>query len=335
MKCVFFEQMAQDLHVGFYGFMLKRSIFNKNIFVFALICGLFTTAIRAQESHAFSNAPKDERINLNLPTTALNNPKVGGFENFYSVLEQTLTKRGKKREDICDEKDLVASRILREYGSVFLVIDTVLPPPVCIFSNSEDVDNFQKQLGIATQIIEGTKIELQPAAMEALMKARSEAFFAGLDITPRDGSIAGRRGFSETARLWNSRFEPACAYWLKKGRLTQEQVDKLKTLPMKEQVKEVLQLEKTGIYFNSAFNNSILYSVAAPGTSQHLALLAFDVVEFENEQVREILAKHGWYRTVQNDRPHFTFLGHKEEDLPKFGLRKIVNGNGKFWIPNT
>ncbi|HQU86467.1 MAG TPA: hypothetical protein PKY59_25275 [Pyrinomonadaceae bacterium] len=327
--------MAQDLHVAFYGFMVKRKIFNLNLFIFALVCGLFTIAVKAQDESSFTNAPNEERRNLSVPSKNPNTPTVSGFDNFYSVLEQTLVKRGKKREDICDEKDMVASRILREYGSVFLVIDTALPPPVCVFSSSEDVENFQKQLGIATQIIEGTTIELQPVAMEALIKARSEALFKGLDITPRDGSIAGRRGFSETARLWNSRFEPACAYWLKKGRLTQEQVDKLKALPMKEQVKEVLQLEKMGIYFNSAFNNSILYSVAAPGTSQHLALLAFDVVEFENEQVREILAKYGWYRTVQNDRPHFTFLGHKEEDLPKFGLKKVVNFNGKFWIPNT
>lgn len=291
--------------------------------------------MQAQEHSSFAVSAGEERIRINMPSANAVKPEVPGLQNFYSVLEQTLLKRGKKKEDICDQKDIVASRILREYGSVFLVIESALPPPVCMFSSSEDVEIFQKQLGIASQNIEGTIIELQPVAMEALLKARTEALFKGLDITPRDGSIAGRRGFGETIRLWNSRFEPACDYWMKKGRLTPEQVSKLKALPLKEQVKEVLQLEKQGIYFNSAFNNSILYSVAAPGTSQHLALLAFDVVEFENEKVREILAKHGWYRTVQNDRPHFTFLGHKEEDLPKFGLKQIVNFNGKFWIPNT
>lgn len=327
--------MAQNLHVSFYGFMVKLLIFPKYFFVFALIGSFFVTAIRAQEQNFAVSSIETKATPTATPTFSLKKPEIPELKNFYSVLEQTLIKRGKKKEDICDEKDMVASRILREYGSVFLVIDTALPPPVCMFSSSEDVDVFQKQLGIESQILAGTVIELQPVAMKALLKARTEALFKGLDITPRDGSIAGRRGFSETLRLWNSRFEPALNYWLKKKRLTQEQADKLKALPLKEQVKEVLQLEKQGIYFNSAFNNSILYSVAAPGTSQHLALLAFDVVEFENEQVREILAKHGWYRTVQNDRPHFTFLGHKEEDLPKFGLKKIVNFNGKFWIPNT
>lgn len=327
--------MAQNLHVSFHGFMVNRLIFTRYFFVFALIGSFSITAIQAQE-HNFAVSPSEEKRNLTLPeTSSLKKPDFPELKNFYSVLEQTLIKRGKKKEDICDEKDMVASRILREYGSVFLVIETALPPPVCMFSSSEDVEVFQKQLGIESQIFNGTTIELQPVAMKSLLKARTEAIFEGFDITPRDGSIAGRRGFSETLRLWNSRFEPALDYWLKKGRLTQEQADKLKTLPMKEQVKEVLELEKQGIYFNTSFSNSILYSVAAPGTSQHLALLAFDVVEFENEQVREILAKHGWYRTVQNDRPHFTFLGHKEEDLPKFGLKKIVNRNGKFWIPNT
>lgn len=329
------------MHVGFYGYMLKREFLTKYLLVSTLICGLFSNAIRAQETKAFAAATNEEPVHLNVanPVNTPNSAPSGReplvLRNFYSVLEQTLTKRGQKKEDICDQKDAVASRILREYGSVFLVIDNAMPPPVCMFSSPADVLNYQKQIGISRQIIEGTIIELQPAAMDALLKARTEALFAGLNITPRDGSIAARRGFEETLRLWNSRFEPALNYWQRQGRITREEAERLKTLPIKAQVSAVLQLERQGIYFNSTFNNSILYSVAAPGTSQHLALLAFDVVEFENEQVREILAKHGWYRTVQNDRPHFTFLGHKEEDLPKLGLRKIVNANGKFWIPNT
>ena len=86
--------------------------------------------------------------------------------------------------------------------------------------------------------------------------------------------------------------------------------------------------------YNPTFNFSILYSVAAPGTSQHLAMLAFDVNEYQNEEVRNILAKHGWFRTIRNDHAHFTFLGRQEADLSKFGLRVIITGKGKFWIPN-
>ena len=99
-------------------------------------------------------------------------------------------------------------------------------------------------------------------------------------------------------------------------------------------MREVLELEREGIYFNTFFDNSILYSVAAPGTSQHLSMLALDVKQFNDPAVRKILAKHGWFRTVQNDQPHFTFLGHKEKDLKKMGLKQIETKDGEFWIPD-
>jgi hypothetical protein len=133
--------------------------------------------------------------------------------------------------------------------------------------------------------------------------------------------------------LWNDRFNKGCEHWKGKGRLTADQISRLKGLPIKEQVSEVLELEKKGIYFNTFFNNSILYSVAAPGTSQHLSMLAFDAKEFQNKKVREIMAKHGWFRTVQNDEPHFTYLGHPESDLSKIGLKKVFKKDGEFWIP--
>ena len=85
---------------------------------------------------------------------------------------------------------------------------------------------------------------------------------------------------------------------LRKGRLTEEQVARLKALPLRNQIAEVLELEKSGIYFSKDLSKSILYSIAAPGTSQHIAMLAFDVNEFDNPRVREILAKHGWFQTV-------------------------------------
>jgi hypothetical protein len=50
--------------------------------------------------------------------------------------------------------------------------------------------------------------------------------------------------------------------------------------------------------------------------------------------VRQILARHGWFRTVKNDAPHFTYLGFREKDLPLRGLRKITSADGEFWIPN-
>jgi len=97
----------------------------------------------------------------------------------------------------------------------------------------------------------------------------------------------------------------------------------------------VLELEQVGIYFSKDLSKSILYSIAAPGTSQHIAMLAFDVNEFEDSRVREIMSKHGWFQTVVSDLPHFTYLGLKEKDLPKNGLRSVEVNGQVFWIPNV
>ncbi len=107
----------------------------------------------------------------------------------------------------------------------------------------------------------------------------------------------------------------------------------MRALPLHDQVAEVLELEKSGIFFSKDLSKSILYSIAAPGTSQHIALLALDVTEFDNPRVREILAKHGWFQTVLSDLPHFTFLGLKEKDLPKHGLKSVIVDGQNFWIP--
>jgi hypothetical protein len=122
---------------------------------------------------------------------------------------------------------------------------------------------------------------------------------------------------------------------LAQGRLNGEQVARLQALPLHDQVAEVLELEKSGIFFSKDLSKSILYSIAAPGTSQHIALLALDVTEFDNARVREILAKHGWFQTVLSDLPHFTFLGLKEKDLPKRGLKSVIVDGQNFWIPNV
>ncbi|MDT7602584.1 MAG: hypothetical protein QOF61_581, partial [Acidobacteriota bacterium] len=93
-------------------------------------------------------------------------------------------------------------------------------------------------------------------------------------------------------------------------------------------------LEESGIFFSKEFAKSILYSVAAPGASQHLAMLAFDAVEFKESRVRSTFARHGWFQTVRNDLPHFTFLGVREKDLPDLGLKRVEDCGQVFWIPN-
>jgi len=254
---------------------------------------------------------------------------------FYEALAKALKKRKMKLESICPLNDPVARRILEDYGAMYIADKKVIPPPQCVFTSEDQVTRFQDNAGWATESIGFDYVELQPEAMKALIKARQEAQKENLDITPRDGEEAARRNYEDSVRLWNSRFLPALDYWLQQERLTLQQVERMRALPLHDQVAEVLELEKSGIFFSKDLSKSILYSIAAPGTSQHIAMLAFDVNEFDNPRVRELLAKHGWFQTVLSDLPHFTFLGLKEKDLPKRGLKSVEVNGQLFWIPNV
>jgi hypothetical protein len=254
---------------------------------------------------------------------------------YYRALTTALAGRGLALRDLCPDGDMVARRVLHDYGAMFVGAENILPPPVCVCTTDHQVDQFQKAAGWTSTNIGDATVELQPAAMSALMRARTTAQKEGLDITPRDGAEAGRRSYADTVRLWNSRFLPALDHWVNVGRLTQQQVDRLRTLPINEQVAEVLELETEGIFFSKDLSKSVLYSIAAPGTSQHVAMLAFDVNEFLDARVREIMAAAGWFQTVLSDLPHFTFLGLAETELSSRGLKPVEVNGQKFWIPDV
>jgi hypothetical protein len=254
---------------------------------------------------------------------------------FYKTLEHSLRLRGAGIEDICPEDDQVARRVLHDYGAMFVGNDQILPPPLCVFTSEDEVERFQKEAGWTAGVIGEAVIELQPAAMTALLRAREIAHAEGLEISPRDGAEAARRSYGDTVRLWNSRFLPALDHWTRADRLSASQAERLRNLPIQDQVPEVLELEQEGIFFSKDFSKSVLYSIAAPGTSQHIAMLAFDANEFFDQRIREILAQHGWFQTVLSDLPHFTFLGLTEEELPGRGLRRVEVNNQTFWIPDV
>ena len=262
-------------------------------------------------------------------------PEANLASPFYQALNQALAQRGVSVSDVCPDDDAVARRVLHDYGAMFVGAQNILPPPACIFTSEDQVSQFQDAAGRAPATIGDAVIELQPAATGALLRARAIALAEGLDITPRDGAEAARRDYADTVRLWNSRFLPALDHWKKAGRLSESQVDRLRALPINEQVREVLELEKDGIFFSKDLSKSVLYSIAAPGTSQHIAMLAFDANEFLEARVREILAGEGWFQTVLSDLPHFTFLGLAESELPERGLKSVEVNGQKFWIPDV
>jgi hypothetical protein len=227
--------------------------------------------------------------------------------------------------------DMVGRRLMKEYGAV-LVARGVASPPTVIFENEREVAKFQAPVDKSRAVIGGFRIELQAAAMRALKKAVAVAGEKNLSLAPR-GADAARRSYSDTVKLWASRVNPALEHWLEKGRLTPDEVSRLESLSPVAQIPEILRLEESGIFFSKDFSKTILYSVAAPGASQHLSMLALDVAEHENAAARSLLANHGWHQTVVSDLPHFTYLGAAQSELPSLGLKKISSYGRDFWIP--
>ncbi|HST50942.1 MAG TPA: hypothetical protein VLJ61_02945 [Pyrinomonadaceae bacterium] len=258
----------------------------------------------------------------------------GAGERFRDTLGRALARRGLSLEEFCGEGDRVAQRVVEEYGAMF-VAEGVSLPPSCVFESEAAVESFQSEAGWRSETLGGATVELQPAAMEALLRAREDARALGLDITPRGGSEAGRRGFADTMRLWHSRFDPALEHWRAEGRLAEEEAARVRGMALREQVAAVIELEARGIFFSKDFKKSILRSVAAPGASQHLSMLAFDAAEFADARARNVLARRGWFQTVLSDLPHFTYLGLEESELPARGLRHVEERGQTFWIPNT
>lgn len=214
-----------------------------------------------------------------------------------------------------------------------MFVSRATPPKTVVFKNDGEVNQFQSSVQATNETIGGRDIELQSAAMKALENAVAEARQSDLTITPR-GAEAAKRSYQGTVELWASRVEPGLEHWTAKGRITAADAERIKRLSPYEQVAEIFKLESQGIFFSKDLSKSIIYSVAPPGTSQHLSMLALDVEEFENAQVRSILAKSGWHQTVVSDLPHFTYLGAQESELPKLGLKKITNSGRVFWVPD-
>jgi hypothetical protein len=235
--------------------------------------------------------------------------------------------------EICPiDSDPIAFRVFSEYGAMFAG-EGIAFPPRCIFSESREVDTFHDQVKTKELTVNGVPIVLQNKAAESLINAVEEAATMRLRITPLDGGIAGKRTFEDTLRIWNSRFFPALEHWVAKGKIDRTAADAAVNAKLPQQIARVIEWEEKGYYFSTGFSKSIFNSVAPPGTSQHLSMIAFDVVESSNPKVRAIMNKHGWFQTIKTDEPHFTYLGVDEAELSSRGLKQFVRSGQVFWIP--
>lgn len=230
----------------------------------------------------------------------------------------------------------VERRLFSEYGAIFTT--TATPPPCIIFAGAAEVERYQAALAVQRARIGEHEIELQSEAMGAMLSAAQDIENRGGRITAR-ASDAGARSYQDTVGLWLRNVTRGMEHWESLGRISADRAQVVLGLTPVDQVAVILEMEQTEqLYFGTRFDESILYSVAAPGASQHLSLLAFDVAEYQDDEVERVLGLHGWYRTVPNDLPHFTYLGHQPAALANQGLtpvdRQYAESTYRFWIPN-
>ncbi|AUB35875.1 LD-carboxypeptidase LdcB, LAS superfamily [Nostoc flagelliforme CCNUN1] len=183
--------------------------------------------------------------------------------------------------------------LLRAYGAVFVNQDVGIKlPQKNIFANEQETQEFQGTLTIAH--VNGTNdCYLQKSAADALNRARIQQ---RIPLKSGYGSGDCTRTFSTNLRFWHKYANNQVLAKVQQGKETK-----------------------------------ILGVVAPPGTSQHLWGLAIDLRVGSKEQ-RKALNQNGWFQTVQNDVPHWTYVGLTEENLPLFGFNKQVIRGITYWI---
>ncbi|MBN4003456.1 M15 family metallopeptidase [Nostoc sp. LPT] len=183
--------------------------------------------------------------------------------------------------------------LLRSYGAVFVNPDIGIKlPQKDIFANEQETQEFQATLKMGH--IDGTNdCFLQKPAADALNKARVQQ---QIPLKSGYGSGDCTRTFNTNLKFWNKYANNQVLTKVQQGKETK-----------------------------------ILGLVAPPGTSQHLWGLAIDLRVGGKEQ-RKALNQNGWFQTVENDVPHWTYVGLSEENLPLFGFKKQAIRGTIYWM---
>jgi len=261
------------------------------------------------------------------------------FFIFFSIEKQIQTTEIqtelKAKVNLLEKKNLsfLEKKVKKEYGALWTNKSPKIKlPPRFIFNSQLELSQYQKKLDLRTHP-RYPECVLQRDALENLLLAEKEALNNRIKISPR-GKDSCLRSYQKTLELWLSRVEPNLEYYLKNHKISKEEALLIKNAKTKKQVELILSLEKErNLLFDKYRKTSILRSVAAPGTSQHLSGLAFDLKEYNNPKTRKIMNKFGWYQTVIDDIPHFTYLAFNPEFAPEqYELVKVLKNNFEYWI---
>lgn len=317
--------------------IIKQIIFVIVFFTLGVLTACWSAdSNKKTRSNNSADSPTTSSATPNPSNTKNSNNNSGDSNNKVSNNPNTQPKSGGFQGNLPNgfqnPTDEVGQKMLKEYGAMF-VAKGVTPPNVVVFNNESEVSAFQSGVQKSSENIGGVTIELQSAAMNALKEAINEAKGKNLTIAPRNADSA-KRSYQATVDNWASRVNPGLTFWVGKGKLQQSEANRIKSLSPTEQIPEIFKLESQGMFFAQGNAKTIIYSVAPPGTSQHISMLALDVAQYENAAVREVLAHHGWFQTIPSDLPHFTYLGVAESELPNLGLKKVTESGRTFWMPN-
>lgn len=183
--------------------------------------------------------------------------------------------------------------LLRAYGAVFVNSKPEMQlPPKVIFANEQETEEFQSTLILGK--VEGTNdCYLQQPAAAALNRARS---LINIPLKSGYGSGDCTRTFATTVRFWRKYANNQTLENVRQGKETK-----------------------------------ILGVVAPPGSSQHLWGLAVDLRP-TNPQQKQTLNQNGWFQTVENDQPHWTYVGLSTADLTLFGFKKKIIRGVTYWL---
>lgn len=226
-------------------------------------------------------------------------------------------------------------RLLREYGAPIAAADSSLRrPSAVVLFDADALVREQRRLALDSAIVGTDTVTLQAPALRALRDVMSRARRSHLRLTLVGDRSASLRQFTDTELFWTTRVDRRLRRLTDDGEMTVKRADSIRVMPLREQVERVLELEDRGFCFGGTGEKTILHSVAAPGSSQHLFGYAIDVAEHADARIRRLLEAAGFRQTVLDDQPHFTWLGvMPDRELRRRGLIRVRSGGRTYWVP--
>ena len=273
------------------------------LIVFSLVASSGTTKkilsqdIRNSESYILADPPHKQQ-QLNQLYIGIVNEIVTPTPETTPTPNLNLTNRERFLTAITDQLSTIPQFgtyeyiLLRAYGAAFVIHNPEVQLPSKVLFKDEETKEFQDTLTMGK--VNGTNnCYLQKVAADALNQAKAQ-----ISIPLKSGYADSdcTRSFAANVRFWRKYAND-------------------KTLARVQQGQET----------------KILGTVAPPGASQHLWGLAIDL-RVSTEAQRQALNQNGWFRTVEYDVPHWTYIGYPPDKLGDLGFQNKVIGGISYWL---